>query len=399
VMDDKPNQHPGGRVLEPPFARQVLMSPLHMELAGESATNSWTGWNGYTVPARLSSFEAEYQALRYGAALADYSPRVTYRLAGRDVMAYLQRLITGNAATLEVDTAMPVAFCDDRGWLVGVARLFRMADAEYRLVTEEAQLDWLLSSAIGFQVQVEDISAAHACIALLGPLALRVIEDRAPGDQVASLTANQGCGIRIAGMPVFVMANATGALAPGYEIWTDMEDATTIWRHLRRSEAVRGLCAVGQEVLDLARIEAGLPRPGQDYQGIFSAVTMQTAITPYDLGLGAQIDFSKGNFTGRAALLAIRDGSPNHPVMHLRIEGLEPVACSTVTQGGQQIGRVTSARFSPAQGANIGLARLAMPKVGKSKKRTKAWLVDVETGSGRREQRQAWPVADCQRLP
>lgn len=383
---------------EPPYARQVLMSPLHMELAGESVTNSWTSWNGYSVPARLSSFEAEYQALRYGAALADYSPRVAYRLSGRDVMAYLQRLITGDAATLEVDTAMPVAFCDDRGWLVGVARLFRMAGTEYRLVMEEPHLDWLLGSAIGFQVQIEDISAAHACMALLGPLALRVIEDRAAGGQVTGLAVNRGCGIRIAGIPVFIMANATEALAPGYEIWTDTEDATTIWRHLRRSEAVRGLSAVGREVLDLARIEAGLPRLGQDYQGIFSAVITQTAITPYDLGRGAQIDFSKGHFTGRAALLALRDGSPNHPVTQLRIEGLEPVACSTVTEGGQQIGRVTSAGFSPAYGANIVLARLAMPKAGKSKKEAKTRLVEVETGSGHREQRRAWPLADHERL-
>lgn len=377
---------------EPPFARQVLMSPLHMELAGESTTNSWTSFNGYSVPARLTSCEAEYQALRYGAAMADFSPLVKYSVTGAEALSYLQRLITGNASTLEIGSAMNVIFCEDRGLVVGTGRLMRLAEEAYRLVTPVPHLDWLMSAAIGFRVDIEDVSTRHVCIALLGPLAQRVLAQAIPGINLSIMTADKAQLTKMAGMPVFILANAMDALAPGYEFWVDVDDAVSVWRHLRRCTDAANICAIGWDVLDLARIENGLPRAGQDFETAFAAVAPDAAITPFEMQAGSLCDFSKGHFTGRMALLALRDASPMSPLIHLQIEGLEPVICSAVMLGQHHLGRVSSSIFSPAKGANIVLARARMTGSPKAKDAPAPWLVAVEDNAGIRGLRRATPV-------
>ena len=59
---------------EPPYARHVLTTPLHLEAADESRTNSWAEWAGYTVAQVYTSIEQEYDALRTRAGLSDISP-------------------------------------------------------------------------------------------------------------------------------------------------------------------------------------------------------------------------------------------------------------------------------------------------------------------------------------
>ena len=50
-------------------------------------------------------------------------------------------------------------WCDDAGHLIDDGTVFHLSEAEYRLCTAERQLDWLLSSAIGF----DDLVVAAKC--------------------------------------------------------------------------------------------------------------------------------------------------------------------------------------------------------------------------------------------
>lgn len=154
-----------------PFARAVLTTPLHLVVAAESHVNRWTAWNGCTVAAVLTDLDDEYRALRGMAALTDISPLVKYRIAGRDAGAFLDRLVTGKVAPLAVDRAMHVLFCEENGLLLGDGLLFRLAADEYRLVTEETHLAWLMDSAIGLRVRIEDVGDTLAAMSLQGPLA------------------------------------------------------------------------------------------------------------------------------------------------------------------------------------------------------------------------------------
>ncbi|HEX7777459.1 MAG TPA: aminomethyltransferase family protein [Parvibaculum sp.] len=342
--------------VEPPFARHVLTSPLHMNVAMESRTNLWTHWNGYTAADILTNIEDEYRALRHAAAISDISPLVKYRISGREALAYLTRLVADNPAGLSVDDAAPVVFCEDRGFVVGDGLLFRLGEEEYRLVTEETHLGWLLDSAIGFAVQVDDVSSTLAGLSLQGPLSARILALAGFAD-IETLRPYAARWFQVAAMPVYVSrTGSSGDL--GYELWVDPEDAQPVWAHLLTHGAPLGLAAGGFALRELARIEAGIARAGRDYLGAFSAVDDDSASTPYELGLAALVDLDHGHFTGRDALRAAKAAPPRHILATLAIDWREPLNFTGIHAGGLVAGIATSTAFSPSLETNLALAML-----------------------------------------
>ncbi len=79
-----------------------------------------------------------------------------YRVTGADAEAYLDRLLTRNIAKLGVNRVAYIVMCNDAGDVIDDGTLFRLADNEFRLCTQERVLDWMMWSAAGFDVQVVD---------------------------------------------------------------------------------------------------------------------------------------------------------------------------------------------------------------------------------------------------
>lgn len=341
---------------EPPFARAVRTTPLHLETAAESRTNRWTAWNGYTVPRVLTDLGDEYRALRGAAALMDLSPLVKYRISGRDALAYLERLCAVSVATLDIDRLRHVMFCEGSGMVLGDGLLFRLGADDYRLVTEETHLAWLIDSAEGFRVRVEDVSATLAVLSLQGPLSALLLAELGLGD-AAMLEPFAARWIALGGMPVYASrSGATGDL--GYELWCDAEDAPHVWRALMAKGAAFGLRPAGFALRELARLEAGYPRAGRDYLSAFAAIDPADALPPAAIWPHFVPDPAKGLFNGGTALRSMQGEAPARRLVRLAVQGLEPVRFAAISAGGAPVGLATSAGFSPALGANIALALL-----------------------------------------
>lgn len=371
---------------EPPFGRQVLTTALHLAAAAESRTNLWTQWNGFTTPDILTDIEDEYRALRHAAALSDISPLVKYRISGRDAAVYLNRLVADNVLALSVDEAMPVAFCEDHGLVVGDGLLFRLDENEYRLATEETHLAWLQDSAFGFQVRVEDLGTTLAALSVQGPLSASVLAAAGLRD-IETLRPYAARWFDIAGMPVY--ASRTGMSGDlGYELWMDPEDAPMIWVRLLDKGAPFGLAVTGFALRELARVEAGIPRAGRDYLGAFSAVDPADASTPFELGLASIVDLEAGHFTGRDALQRARARPPRHFVVSLALDFPEPLDFRAIQCNGAVEGLATSTGFSRELGVNLAIARLKAPAVAPGAVLT----VDVERREGFSLRRQIVPA-------
>lgn len=344
------------RLAAPVFDRHVLTTSLHLKVAGESRTNLWKEWNGYTSADVLTDLEAEYAALRHAAALSDVSPLVKYRISGRDAGHYLARLVAGNARDLSIGDVAPVVFCEDRGFVVGDGLLFRLGDEEYRLVTEETHLAWLLDSAVGFSVRIEDVSATLAVLSLQGPLAAQILRD-AGFDGIEALRPYVARWFDIIGMPVYVSrTGVSGDL--GYELWIDPDDAPLVWTRLLDKGAGLGLRAGGLALRELARIEAGVARAGCDYFGAFSAPDPAASSTPFELGLASLVDLEGGHFTGRDALRRAREAAPRHLLAGVMVDFAAPLTFSGIFMGSAIKGVATSTGFSFSLGVNVGLAVL-----------------------------------------
>ena len=149
----------------------------------------------------------------------------------------------------------------------------------------------------------------------------------------------------------------------GYELWTTPERALDLWDLLFEAGALYGIRAIGTTALNMARIEAGFIITNMDFVAAEQAMRAGRSRSPFEMGLDWMIDFDKGHFNGRRALLAEKTkGTSKWALVGLDIEGNVAADHSLVYHNKKrEVGRVTAAIWSPTTKRNIALAMLERP--------------------------------------
>jgi aminomethyltransferase len=346
----------------PHFKKPLLESPFHARARDLSQVDSFVAWAGYTTVDVFTTMEQEYFAIRNATTLYDLTPMVKYRIAGPDAIPYLNRLVTRDVTKLKPDRVAYCVWCNDAGHLVDDGTVFRLGEGEYRLCTAERQIDWLLDSAIGFAVTVDEITEEIAALAVQGPTSCAAL--KAAGLEGLPLLKPFEIGyFSLAGFPVTVSRTGfTGDL--GYELWMAPAAAEPVWDALMAAGRSRGIRAIGSQALNLARLEAGFLSPNVDFVSAEHTLRTGRDRSPLELGLAWLVDFDKGHFTGRRALLAERQRSPRRLLVGLDIAGNKPAHNALLyakADGKREIGSVTSAAWSPTCKRNIALAMVDAP--------------------------------------
>jgi aminomethyltransferase len=346
----------------PHFQQPLLKSPFHERARALSQLDSFIPWAGYTTVDVFSSVEQEYFAIRNATTLYDLTPMVKYRITGSGATAYLNRLLTRDVSKLRPDRVAYCVWCNDFGHLIDDGTLFRLGENEYRLCTAERQLDWLLDSAIGFDVDVVEITEQIAALALQGPQSCAALRDYGMAN-IAALRPFEIGRFVVGAHDVMVSRTGfTGDL--GYELWMAPSQAESIWDSLMAASRSRGIRPIGSSALNVARIEAGFIMPNVDFVSAEHTLHIDRSRSPLELGLGWLVDFKKGHFTGRRALLAEERHGARRRLVGLDIEGNKP-AHNALLYGGRagkhEVGSVTSAVWSPTCKRNIALGMLDAP--------------------------------------
>jgi aminomethyltransferase len=346
----------------PHFQQPLLKSPFHERARALSQLDSFIPWAGYTTVDVFSSVEQEYFAIRNATTLYDLTPMVKYRITGSGATAYLNRLLTRDVSKLRPDRVAYCVWCNDFGHLIDDGTLFRLGENEYRLCTAERQLDWLLDSAIGFDVDVVEITEQIAALALQGPQSCAALRDYGMAN-IAALRPFEIGRFVVGAHDVMVSRTGfTGDL--GYELWMAPSQAESIWDSLMAAGRSRGIRPIGSSALNVARIEAGFIMPNVDFVSAEHTLHIDRSRSPLELGLGWLVDFKKGHFTGRRALLAEERHGARRRLVGLDIEGNKP-AHNALLYGGRagkhEVGSVTSAVWSPTCKRNIALGMLDAP--------------------------------------
>ena len=346
----------------PHFLQPLLKTPFHEQSRAASQLDSFIPWSGYSTVDVFTTVEHEYFAIRNAATLYDLTPMVKYRVAGPDALRYLNRLVTRDVARLKVGRVCYCVWCDDHGQVIDDGTIFRLAEHEYRLCTAERQLDWLLDSAIGFDVEVAEVTEQIAALALQGPTSCSVLKSLGLAG-VEQLKPFELGTFRHARFELMVSRTGfTGDL--GYELWVAPGDAAALWEALSAISRPRGVRPIGSRALNLARLEAGFLAPNVDFVSAERVLRVGTTRSPFELGLAWLVDFEKGHFTGRRALLEEQRRGPRRQLVGLDIEGNKPAANALLyaeRAGRTEIGSVTSAMWSPTCKRNIALAMVDAP--------------------------------------
>ena len=347
----------------PHYVQPLLKTPFHNRARALSQVDSFIPWAGYTTVDVFTNVEQEYFAIRNGTTLYDLTPMVKYRIAGPSALAFLNRLVTRDISKLKVGRVAYCVWCDDAGHLIDDGTVFRLSENEYRLCTAERQLDWLLSSAIGFdQLVIEEVTEQIAALAMQGPTSYAVLAN-AGFVGVEHLEPFEIGTFDAAGVRLMVSRTGfTGDL--GYELWMDPSSAERVWDLLMAAGHTRAIRPIGSKALNIARIEAGFLQPNVDFVSSHHTVLIGRDRSPLELGLEWLVDFNKPYFTGRRALVEEKRRGPTCRLVGLDIDGNKPAhnALLYSDRGGRkEVGSVTSATWSPTCKRNIALAMIDAP--------------------------------------
>jgi folate-binding protein YgfZ len=290
-----------------------------------------------------------YTALRGGAALVG---RAAGRLLlrGADRRAYLQGLLTNDIAALTPGTGCYAAMLTAQGRMITDMRVLELGDAILLDVPRELTASirtHLERFVFSEDVHVEDVTESRVAIGVYGPRAIDVlqsapIEGGAPEDLFASTR------VRVAGREGLVVRSDEPGV-PGFDVLVPRDDAGAV----RSALAAAGAVSASDADLEAVRIESGRPLFGAD---------LDTETIPLEAGLEERaISRTKGCYVGQEVIVRVQDrghGRVARRLVGLTLDASAPVPPrgAAIRSAGRDVGRVTSAIWSPSLARPIALA-------------------------------------------
>ncbi|MBN8955928.1 MAG: FAD-dependent oxidoreductase [Rhizobiales bacterium] len=299
-------------------ARPLRCSPLYDRLKAKHALfGSKMGWErpNFFAPsaaeARLDySFgrqnwfpyaAAEHKAARETAAVFDVTSFAKLLLQGRDAERALQYLCANDIA-VPVGQTVYTGLLNERGTYESDLTIARLAADRFLLVTGTAQAtrdaDWInRNMPDDARATLTDVTSAYAVIALMGPRARDILAKltNAPlGNEAFPFGAIRPIGI---GEATVLASRRTYVGELGWELYVPTEFAAGVYDALMEAGQAAGVRDGGYYAIESLRLEKAYRAWGRELTPDYN---------PYEAGLGFAVKRDKGDFLGRAALLAAK---------------------------------------------------------------------------------------------
>ena len=318
------------------------------------------GPRGYTVynhmlfPINFDDFEAEYWHLLRHVTLWDVAVERQLEVTGRDGFRFAQLLTPRDLSKCAVGQGKYVLITSPDGGIVNDPVMLRLGENHFwfALASSDALLYAIgLAASLDWDVQLSEPDVSP--VQIQGPHSKDVVAALF-GDDILSLKYYWFRETDLDGIPVIV--TRTGWTAEvGYEVYLrDGSRGTDLWERIMDAGRPFDIRPTGPS--DIRRVEGGILNWGAD---------MTIENNPFEVGLErlCKID-GDHEFMGKDALRRIRDEGISRKLVGVEIGG-EPLGMNMEKwpvhangDGGDPVGRVTSALWSPRLEKNIGYAWL-----------------------------------------
>jgi len=342
------------------YKTKVFRSPFYSRQKPLNHLKEWGRWADYLSPRAYTCSGMEYFACRNTCAVFDLTPMIKYRVSGKDALAYLNRLVTRDVAKIAEGRVGYSVWCADDGRVVDDGTIFHLGEDDYRICSQERHLDWFMLNTVGFDVSLREETHEVAALAVQGPTSCATLKRMG----IAEIETMKPFDIRYYDFEgTQLMVSRTGFTGDlGYELWVDPGHAEVLWDRLFEAGKLHGIQPMGDEALQLLRIETAFIQAGHEFLDANVTVRSTHTRSPFELGIGWLVDFKKPHFNGRKALLAEKQRGHRYNLVKLDIDGNKPAHDSYVfTTKKKFIGTVSSAVWSPSAKASIALASVKAP--------------------------------------
>ena len=299
-----------------------------------------------------------YRAAREAAALIDRSSRGKIAVAGADRRTYLHAMLTNDILALVPGSGCYAAYLTPQGRMIADMSVLELGDLvllDLDPAVTAAVLQKLDQFIFSEDVKLGNLSEAFGKLTVAGPLAASTVSAVVSGAEGAAI--GEGA---LAGWTEFRNARATfrGQMTlvaasqetgqPGFDLYVERPHVGDLAAALASAGAV----PARPDEWETLRIEAGRPAFGTD---------MDADTIPLEAGIeNRAISFSKGCYPGQEVVIRILhrgQGRVVRRIVGLRVSGdVMPARGDTVRAGDRDVGRVTSAAWSPLVRGPVALA-------------------------------------------
>ncbi len=273
--------------------------------------------DGWERPDWFERVGEEHRAVRERVGMIDLTSFGKIQVEGPGALPLLQR-VCANDVDRPIGAAVYGQFLDRRGGMVADVTITRLAEQRFRVLTGAgylaADMGWIRANtdAADGPVEIRDVTSDWTVIGLWGPQARDVLAASTDGDvsdAAIPLRTARTIWIRPGIDALATRISYAGEL--GWELTVAPENAVATWDALTRAAAERAidLEPIGYRAIESLRLEKGFRYYGAE---------LTTQDSPFEAGMAPFVRLGKGDFIGRDALLAEREGRIHAPVRRLR---------------------------------------------------------------------------------
>jgi len=335
------------------FSFSPQMEQLSLHAFHEAHGGKFIELSGLEAVSDYGKVAPEYAALRESAAVLDLSFRGRICLTGADRVRFLHGQVTNEIKALRFGQGCYAALVNAKGRMQGDLCIYALADE--LLLDYEPGLTPALSQRfekfiVSDDVQVVDVAPHYGLLCVQGPKAAEVIRSTGSSSEMpsASLAFTKATDATLGEL---YLMNHPRIGTVGFDLFVPLPAMQVMATKLLDAAKTIGGGLCGWEALEIARIEAGIPRYGAD---------MDESNLPQECGIEASaVSYSKGCYIGQEVLNRVHTmGHVNKELRGLRLgEELKalPTKGDKLFQGDKEVGYITSAVVSPALKATIAL--------------------------------------------
>ena len=295
------------------------------------------------MPVHYGDIAAEHRAVRETVGIADLSHRGKLRVTGEDRVKWLQSIISNDILPLQPGQGRYSSFLTHKGKMLTYFRLYIQSDAvmvedvgEIGEATFQAFRKFLL---YGTKAKMENCVETWGLLLVSGPKAAQVIQS-AFGVDVTDLKPVDFVTAQIGGQPALMLrTEETGEV--DIEVLLPAESLLTAWTSALQAGAKFGIRAIGTQVREALRMEAGLPKAGSD---------LNEEIVPPEANLeGKAFSLNKGCYPGQEVVARMDTyGNVRRKFVGLFLmDPIIPPHGAKLYSGAREVGWISSAIHSP----------------------------------------------------
>ncbi len=284
---------------------ELKRTPLYDAHVAAGAT--MVDFGGWEMPIQYpAGIVAEHLYDRKVCGIFDVSHMGRLIIEGPDRLAFVQKVLTNNAAALVPGRCQYTMIPTEDGTAVDDAYLYMFEEDKFMLVVNASNTDKDLAHFAKylpeFNCTVTNVTATYSSIAVQGPEAEKILMILSGGAPITGPKKNDTNELTMEGRTV--RASRTGYTGDpiGFELFIDATEVNWLWNRL----VELGAAPTALGARDTLRLEAGLPlyghELGEDHEGkeipIFAVPLARFAVSFAE---------EKGDFVGKEKLLAQKE--------------------------------------------------------------------------------------------